>query len=110
MKRSTTPLQAIPDWFEEACSWRTGSKLKRRRYVILGLGPTETRVRILLDGNMRPMTLQVCRLVGEQYSLLYGKSISQADFDSPGIATKPTGADSAPTTSSTALDARFSHL
>ncbi|MCS3453765.1 hypothetical protein M2222_009340 [Bradyrhizobium elkanii] len=75
MKRSTTLLQAIPDWFEEACSWRSGPKLKRRRGVIVGLGPTETRVRILLDGNMRPMTLHVCRLVVEQYSLSYGKMI-----------------------------------
>ncbi|MGY3134163.1 hypothetical protein ACVWZM_004845 [Bradyrhizobium sp. USDA 4501] len=43
-----------------------GSKLKRRRGLIVGLGTTRTRVRVLLDGNMRPMTLHVCLLEVEE--------------------------------------------
>ncbi|MBP2431672.1 hypothetical protein ABIF38_002988 [Bradyrhizobium japonicum] len=47
-------------------AYSTGSKLKWRRGLIVGLGTTRTRVRVLLDGNMRPMTLHVCLLEVEE--------------------------------------------
>ncbi|MDA9472976.1 hypothetical protein XI03_00095 [Bradyrhizobium sp. CCBAU 65884] len=44
----------------------TGSKLKGRRGLIVGLGTTRTRVRVLLDDNMRAITLHVCLLEVEE--------------------------------------------
>ena len=47
-------------------AYSAGPKLKGRSGLIVALGVTRTRVRVLLDGNMRPITLHVCLLEVEK--------------------------------------------